>query len=167
MTQTEAEATSITQATTVDAPIEHVFQLFTDGIGSWWDPNHHLIEGPIERMVFEPRVGGAIYDVGADGSECRWARVLAYDPPDRVLFTWDIGLDWKIEPDPAKASEVEVRFSAEGTGRTRVELTHSHLDRHGPGWESMREAVASPGGWPAGIERFAAELAAPTRDVVG
>jgi uncharacterized protein YndB with AHSA1/START domain len=106
-------------------------------------------------MVFEPRVGGGIYDRGVDGSECRWARVLAYEPPIRVVFSWDIDLDWEIETDPDKTSEVEVRFTPDGPDRTRVELEHRNLDRHGAGWERMRDAVGSPGGWRAGLQRFA------------
>jgi uncharacterized protein YndB with AHSA1/START domain len=106
-------------------------------------------------MVFEPRAGGAVYDVGEDGSRCRWARVLAYDPPSRIVFSWDISLQWKVEEDPARTSEVEVRFVAESATRTRVELEHRHIDRHGDGWEGMRDAVGSPGGWQVGLGRFA------------
>ena len=111
---------------------------------------------PLAETVFEPRQGGHIYDRGVDGSECRWARVLAYEPPTRVVFSWDISLQWQIESDPQRTSEVEVRFITESPQRTRVELEHRNLDRHGDGWEQMREAVASPGGWPLGLARFAA-----------
>ncbi|HXF30916.1 MAG TPA: SRPBCC family protein [Solirubrobacterales bacterium] len=153
---TDTRTRSVTQETTVKAPIERTFRFFTEEMERWWNPDHHILEAPIARMVLEPRVGGAIYDVGTDGSECRWARVLAYDPPHRFTFSWDIGLDWKVEPDPARASEVEVLFSEAGSDLTRVELTHRHLDRHGDGWEQMREAISSPGGWPAGLGRFTA-----------
>jgi uncharacterized protein YndB with AHSA1/START domain len=106
-------------------------------------------------MVFEPRVGGHIIDRGTDGSECRWARVLAYDPPHLVCFSWDINLRWQLETDPAKTSEVEVTFTPDGPERTRVVLTHRNLDRHGDGWQSMRDAVGS--GW--SLDHFA-EIAA-------
>jgi uncharacterized protein YndB with AHSA1/START domain len=109
-------------------------------------------------MVFEPRVGGHVYDRGVDGNECRWARVLAYEPPHRLVISWDINLQWQLESDPDKTSEVEVRFIAQGPDRTRVELEHRHLERHGEGWENMRGAVGSPGGWSAGIERFAERI---------
>jgi uncharacterized protein YndB with AHSA1/START domain len=103
-------------------------------------------------------VGGNIYDRGVDGSECRWARVLAYEPPNRVVFSWDISPQWQIEPDPDKTSEVEVRFVAEGPDRTRVELEHRNLDRHGPGWESARDGVATDQGWPLYLKLFAEQV---------
>jgi uncharacterized protein YndB with AHSA1/START domain len=152
---TQVQETSVTTQTVVDAPIDHAFRVFTDGIGSWWDPGHHILEAELAEMAFEPRVGGHIIDRGTDGSECRWARVLAYEPPHRVCFSWDINLRWELETDPAKASEIEVAFTEDGPGRTRVVLTHRHLDRHGEGWEAMRDAVGS--GWT--LEPFA-EVAA-------
>ena len=152
---TQLHATSVTTAVDVQAPVEHAFQVFTEGIGSWWNPEHHILQAELAEMVFEPHVGGHIIDRGTDGSECRWARVLAYDPPRRVCFSWDINLHWQLEPDPAKTSEVEVTFTAEEPSRTRVVLTHRHLERHGQGWEQMRDAVSS--GW--SLARFA-EVAA-------
>jgi uncharacterized protein YndB with AHSA1/START domain len=152
---TQLHATSVTTAVDVQAPVEHAFRVFTEGIGSWWNPEHHILQAELAEMVFEPHVGGHIIDRGTDGSECRWARVLAYDPPRRVCFSWDINLHWQLEPDPAKTSEVEVTFTAEEPSRTRVVLTHRHLERHGQGWEQMRDAVSS--GW--SLARFA-EVAA-------
>ena len=152
---TQLQATSVSTSVEVKAPAEHAFRVFTEGIGSWWDPSHHILEAELAEMVFEPYVGGHIIDRGADGSECRWARVLAYDPPRRVCFSWDINLRWQLETDPAKTSEVEVTFTADGPARTHVVLTHRHLDRHGDGWENMRDAVGS--GW--SLTRFA-EVAA-------
>lgn len=142
---TQVLQTAVTTAIDVQAPAEHAFSVFTEGIGSWWNPSHHILEADLAEMVFEPRVGGHIIDRGTDGSECRWARVLAYEPPHRVCFSWDISLRWQLETDPAKTSEIEVTFTPEGPDRTRVVLTHRHLDRHGEGWESMRDAVSS--GW--------------------
>ena len=110
--------------------------------------------------MFEPRVGGRVIDRGVDGSECRWARVLAYEPPTGVVFSWDITLQWQLESDPSRTSEVEVRFVAESPARTRVELEHRHLDRHGDGWEQMRDAVGAPDGWGLGLQRFAERMAA-------
>ena len=106
-------------------------------------------------MVFEPRVGGHVYDRGVDGSECRWARVLAYEPPNRVVISWDINTQWQLETDLEKTSEVEVRFIAEAPDRTRVELEHRNLDRHGEGWEPMRDSIGSSDGWSELLQLFA------------
>jgi uncharacterized protein YndB with AHSA1/START domain len=156
----QATDTSVTTQVVVEAPIERAFSVFTDDIGSWWDPDHHLIEAELAEMVFEPRVGGHVYDRGVDGSECRWARVLAYEPPNRLVISWDINTQWKLETDLEKTSEVEVRFTAEGPDRTRVELEHRNLDRHGDGWEGMREGVHGDQGWPLYLNLFAEQLQA-------
>jgi uncharacterized protein YndB with AHSA1/START domain len=150
-----AAGTSVRTSIVVAAPIERAFSVFTDGIGSWWDPEHHILQAELAEMVFEPREEGHVYDRGVDGSESRWARVLAYDPPSRVVFSWDINTQWQLETDLERTSEVEVRFVAETSDRTRVELEHRNLDRHGAGWEQMRDAVGSPDGWSAGLRQFA------------
>ena len=157
MTIQEA-ATSVQQSIVVQAPIDRAFAVFTEDMGSWWPPDHHVLGAPLAEMVFEPRQGGSVYDRGTDGSECRWARVLAYEPPERIVISWDIALNWEIESDPDRTSEVEVRFISEGPECTRVELEHSKLERHGQGWEKMRDAVGSPGGWLRGLEAFAQRL---------
>ena len=153
---TQTAGTSVQSSVVVDAPIERAFSVFTEGMGRWWPPTHHILEGELAEMVFEPRVGGHIYDRGVDGSECRWARVLAYEPPNRVVFSWDISLQWKVETNPQRASEVEIRFIPEAPNRTRVELEHRHLDRHGEGWEQMRDAVGS--GWQSNLQLLAEYL---------
>jgi uncharacterized protein YndB with AHSA1/START domain len=151
--------TSVNSSIVVEAPIDKAFKVFTDDMGSWWPPEHHILESDLAEMVFEPRAGGHVYDRGTDGSECRWGRVLAYEPPRRVVFSWDISLQWQLEADPDRTSEVEVRFVAETPERTRVELEHRRLDRHGDGWEQMRDAVGSPEGWGVGLRAFAARAA--------
>jgi uncharacterized protein YndB with AHSA1/START domain len=155
---TQTSDTSVQSSIVVDAPVERAFSVFTDDIGSWWPPEHHILQAELAEMVLEPWVGGHVYDRGVDGSECRWARVLAYEPPTRLVISWDISLQWQLEPDPQRTSEVEVRFAPEGPGRTRVDLEHRHLDRHGEGWEQMRDAVGSPDGWGKGLGRFAERL---------
>jgi uncharacterized protein YndB with AHSA1/START domain len=152
---TQASDTSIRHSVVVEAPIERAFSVFTDGFGSFKPREHNLLDAPIAETVFEPHVGGHIYDRGVDGSECRWARVLVYEPPNRVVFSWDISPRWQLEPDPDKTSEVDVRFVAEGPERTRVELEHRNLDRHGEGWESERDGVDGEAGWPLYLDRFA------------
>jgi uncharacterized protein YndB with AHSA1/START domain len=157
---TQAETTSVRSSIVVDAPLERAFSVFTDDIGSWFPSEYNLLDTEIAERVFEPRVGGHVYDRGADGSECHWARVLAYEPPARVVISWDISPQWTIEADPEKTSEVEVQFIAEAPDRTRVELEHRHIDRHGEGWEQTRESVGGDGGWPGCLRKFAERLAA-------
>jgi uncharacterized protein YndB with AHSA1/START domain len=155
---TQTSQTSVRHSIVVDAPPERAFSVFTDDFGSFKPREHNLLAVDIAETVFEPRVGGNIYDRGVDGSECRWARVLAYEPPERVVFSWDISPRWQIEEDPDRTSEVEVRFTEEGPGRTRVELEHRNIDRHGDGWEGVREGVGGEGGWPLYLDRFAEQL---------
>ena len=157
---TQATATSIRHEVVVDAPIERAFAVFTTGFGRFKPPDHNLLAVDIAETVFEPRVGGHVYDKGVDGSESHWARVLVYEPPDRVVISWDISPQWEIETDPAKTSEVDVRFTAEGPDRTRVTLEHRNLDRHGDGWESVREGVDAEQGWPLYLRRYADVMAA-------
>jgi len=156
---TQASDTATQHSIVVEAPIERAFSVFTDGFGTFKPREHNLLAVDIAETVFETHVGGNIYDRGVDGSECRWARVLAYEPPNRVVFSWDISPQWQIETDLDKTSEVEVRFIAESPDRTRVELEHRNLDRHGDGWEQEREGVGGEQGWPLYLDRFAEQLA--------
>lgn len=150
-----ANATAVKHSIVVEVPVERAFQVFTEDFGRFKPAAHNLLGVPISETVFEPRVGGYLYDRGVDGSECRWARVLAYDPPSRVMLSWNISPQWQIESDPKRTSEWEVRFVAEADDRTRVEIEHRHLERHGDGWESVREGVAGDQGWPLYLQRFA------------
>ena len=152
---TTASDTSVQYSIVVDAPIERAFSFFTEGLGQWFPPEYNILPVEIAERTFEPRAGGRITDRGTDGSECTWGRVQAYEPPERVVFSWDINPQWQIETDPDRTSEVEVRFIDEGDGRTRVELEHRNLDRHGEGWEQTRESIAGPGGWSGCLQRFA------------
>lgn len=153
MTQTADAA--VRKQIVVDVPIERAFEVFTARFGDVKPREHNLLGVPIVETTFEPRVGGHIVDRAEDGRECRWARILAFEPPTRVVFSWDIGPTWQIEPDPANASEVEVRFVVEAADRTRVELEHRHIDRHGPGWEGIQAGVDDEGGWPLYLARYA------------
>jgi uncharacterized protein YndB with AHSA1/START domain len=150
-TQTQA---SVRTQIVVDAPIERAFSVFTGEFDRIKPREHNLLDAEVAETVLEPREGGRIYDRGVDGSECHWARVLAYEPPNGVVVSWDISPQGQVETDHAKSSEVEVRFIAETPERTRVELEHRNLDRHGEGWESERDGVASEGGWPLYLQRF-------------
>ena len=149
-------ATVVRRQVVVQAPIDRAFTVFTDRFGDFKPREHNILGVPIAETVFEAKVGGHIYDRGTDGSECRWARILAFDPPRRVVFSWDIGPTWQVETDPAFTSAVEVTFTAEGPDRTRVDLEHRNLDRHGTGWESVRDGVEHDEGWPLYLDRYAA-----------
>jgi uncharacterized protein YndB with AHSA1/START domain len=146
---------AVQRSITVEAPQARAFEVFTEGLASWWPLDGYSIgkERPV-TAVLEPGVGGRWYERAADGSECDWGRVLAWDPPERVVLAWQISADWR--PDPTAASEVEVSFHAEGEGKTRVELAHRGLETYGNQAQDMREQLGSPHGWDALLERYAA-----------
>lgn len=151
----QAADTTVRTSIVVEAPMARAFKVFTEDFGKFKPAEHNLLGVEIAETVFEPKVGGFLYDRGTDGSVCRWARVLAYDPPNRVLLSWNISPQWQIETDPRKTSEWEVRFIAETPQRTRVEIEHRHLERHGEGWQGVREGVAGDQGWPLYLQRYA------------
>jgi uncharacterized protein YndB with AHSA1/START domain len=153
---TQMEATVVRHQVVVDAPIERAFQVFTERFGDFKPREHNILGVPLAETVFEPRVGGHIFDRATDGSECRWARILVYEPPNRVVFSWDISPQWQLETDPDLTSEVEVRFVAESDTRTQVQLEHRHIDRHGPGWQGVIQGVGGDEGWPLYLARYAA-----------
>lgn len=156
---TTAANTTVRSEIAIEAPLERTFRLFTERFDQIKPREHNLLGVDIAQSVFEPRSGGRVYDRGVDGSECQWGRVLAYEPPTRIVFSWDISPRWQIEPDPMRCSEVEVRFVGEGETRTRVILEHRHLDRHGDGWQGLAEGVRADQGWPLYLQRFAAAAA--------
>jgi uncharacterized protein YndB with AHSA1/START domain len=155
----DIDRTSIRMEVVVDAAQDRAFKLFTERFDQIKPREHNMLGVDIAESVFEPRAGGRVYDRGIDGSECQWARVLAYEPPDRIVFTWDISPYWQIETDLARASEVEIQFIAESEERTRVMLEHRHLDRHGDGWEGLRAGVEGDAGWPLYLARYAEQVA--------
>ena len=147
-----AEAAVVRKSVRVQASIERAFSVFVEQMETWWPKSHHIGENPFVAIFVEPRVGGRWYERDTAGKLCDWGTVLAWDPPHRVTFSWHVGPghdqpDWKVDPDPAKASEVEIRFTAEGPGTTLVELTHSKLERHGEGYEQLRAIFDGPGAW--------------------
>jgi len=150
-----AKASTVRKTLNVSVPMERAFAVFTEKMAAWWPATHHIAKQLFAEILVEQRSGGRWFERAADGSECEWGRVLAWEPPHRVAFSWHLQADWKFDPDPEKASEVEIRFFAEGRGNTRVELEHRGLERHGAGWEQLRTGVDSPGGWTAILEQFA------------
>jgi hypothetical protein len=136
---------------TVEAPIERAFAVFTEGFGGWWPASHHLGESELVDAIIEPRAGGRWYERNADGSECDWGHVIAWEPPRRVLLAWQLDADWRFDPD--LVTEVEVRFEADGE-RTRVAFEHRHLERMGARAEEVRRSVDSPEGWRGILARY-------------
>ncbi|HUL24975.1 MAG TPA: SRPBCC family protein [Streptosporangiaceae bacterium] len=137
-------------ALTVPLPPERAFALFTEGYFSWWPHGHHLGKADLADVVLEPRTGGRYYERGVDGSECDWGAVLACDPPHRIVVSWQINAnddDWYLDPDPAHASEIEVTFTGQPDGQTRVELEHRNFERHGTGGAGIHAGVSASGGW--------------------
>jgi uncharacterized protein YndB with AHSA1/START domain len=157
---TPAQDTSVRSEIVVNAPIERAFAVFTQKFDQIKPREHNMLGVDIAESVLEGHVGGRVYDRGVDGTECQWGRVLAFEPPDRIVFSWDISPYWQIEADLDKASEVEVRFIAETDTRTRVEFEHRNLDRHGEGWQGLAEGVRGDQGWPLYLARFGDAVAA-------
>ncbi len=136
----------------VKVPVERAFSVFVEQMETWWPATHHIGKTPFKAIFVEPRVGGRWYEMNAEDNQCEWGKVLAWDPPHLVTFSWHVGPghdqpDWTFDPDPAKSSEVEIRFTAESPTATLVELTHSKLERHGEGYEQLRAIFDGPGAW--------------------
>ncbi len=138
---------------TIDVPVEHAFGTFTERFDEIKPREQNLLAVPIERTVLEPQVGGTISDIGTDGTTCTWARVLAFEPPDRLVFSWDLSPTFQLETDPDHCSEVEVTFVPLGPEQTQVRLEHRHLDRHGEGWEGLT-FLGTGDGWPLWLDRY-------------
>ena len=134
------------------APLERAFKVFTERFGDFKPPEHNLLTVPIVATVFEPRVGGHIIDRGADGSECRWARILTYEPPDRVVFSWDIGPSWQIETNPATHQR--------GRGSLYLRGAKSHPRAS---WSTETSTGTDPAGprWHEGVDSDAGMAALP------
>ena len=143
---------------TVGVPVEQAFRVFTDSFNTWWPHQYHIGQADIDEAILEPREGGRWYERGVDGSECDWGRVLAWEPPHRLLVTWQIGGDWQFDPDPEHASEIEVRFTADGPGQTTVAVEHRLMDRL-VGGQAIHDTIRSGGGWTALLENFAKTVA--------
>lgn len=129
--------------------------MFTAGFDTWWPRSHHIGKSPMTRALIEEKVGGRCYSEQEDGTECDWGRVLVWEPPRRFVFAWQITPEWQYQPDLAQSSEVEITFTAEADGTTRVDLEHRHFERHGAGAGAMKAGVDSPQGWGSLLRIFA------------
>ena len=147
MSPEASPAVSVRRTLQVDVPVEKAFQVFTEKMASWWPATHHVGGTPFKEIVMEKRAGGRWYEVGADGVEGQWGKVLAWEPPKRVVLSWHLQPDWYFNADLARASEIVLDFISEGAVATRVEFEHRHIERHGEGYDKLRQAIDSPGGW--------------------
>ncbi len=145
---------SIRREIVVPVAQDRAFEVFTAGMTQWWPSDHHIGSAPIEQIVIEPREGGRWYTRHRDGSETDTGHVACWEPPGRVVVTWQIGADWRF--DPEIVTTIEVRFLAEAPQRTRVSLEHRDLDRFGPPAERMREMFEGPGAWNRTLSAYAA-----------
>jgi uncharacterized protein YndB with AHSA1/START domain len=151
---------AVRRSVTVNAPTDKAFRVYTEGFNSWWPPQHHIGTAELAEAVLETRPGGRWYERGVDGSTCEWGRVLAYEPPHRIVLSWQINGAWQYDPDPAHGSEVEVLFTDLGDGRTRVDLEHRAFERHGETGEAVQTGVSGDQGWAWIIERYGKEAEA-------
>jgi uncharacterized protein YndB with AHSA1/START domain/uncharacterized damage-inducible protein DinB len=154
MTTTTEQTTSVHKSVRVRTDIERAFAVFTEGFDTWWPRGHHIGKKPLQKAVIEPRTGGRCFGREADGVECQWGTVTAWEPPHRLVIAWQLDPGWQFDPDLSHASEVEVRFTAEGGGMTRVDLDHRHLERHGKDFDKIRVGVSGPGGWSGLLQLF-------------
>jgi uncharacterized protein YndB with AHSA1/START domain len=158
VTDTDRTVDAVRKTITVQASPERAFHVFTAEYDSWWPRSHHIGKSPMKRAIIEGRAGGRCYTEQEDGTDCEWGSVLVWEPPHRIVIAWQIDGKWQFEPDLARSSEVEVRFTAEPGGRTRVDLEHRHLDRHGLDAAAIRTAIDSPNGWGGLLQMFADRL---------
>jgi uncharacterized protein YndB with AHSA1/START domain len=149
---------SVRKSITVKASAERAFEVFTAEFDSWWPRSHHIGKAPLKRAVIDGRVGGRCYNEQTDGTDCEWGEITVWEPPRRFVMAWKINAQWQYEPDAKKSSEVEVRFTPESDGSTRVDLEHRHFERMGSDGAAMRKGVDSPGGWGSLLEMYAAQL---------
>jgi uncharacterized protein YndB with AHSA1/START domain len=148
--------TEIRDEVTVPVPPDRAFAAFAD-LDGWWPPEYTWAGDALQAIAIEPREGGHCYELGPHGFRCDWGRVLAWEPPGRLAFTWQISPRREPVPDPANASEVEVRVRADGAG-SRVEVEHRGFERHGDDAEDYAAALGSEQGWPYMLGRYAARL---------
>jgi uncharacterized protein YndB with AHSA1/START domain len=140
----------------IDLPPDRAFARFTGDMAAWWPPEYTWAQDKLAAIAIEAAPGGRCYERGPHGFSCDWGRVTECEPPERLVFTWQISPQRVPQPDPGRASEVEVTFAPAGAGATRVELDHRSFERHGEGAGDYRDAMLSPQGWPLLLERFAA-----------
>jgi len=148
----------VRRSVTVKAPVEKAFEVFTSGFDTWWPRSHHIGQSPLQRAVIEGRVGGRCYGQCEDGTDAPWGTITVWEPPRRFVFAWQVTPDWKYQPDLEQSSEVEITFTAQAGGGTRVDLEHRHFERHGDGAEAMKREIDSAEGWGGLLKLFAEKV---------
>jgi uncharacterized protein YndB with AHSA1/START domain len=158
----DPDPNSVRKVMNVQAPPAVAWRVFTERMGTWWPLAVYKI-GKTNAVdaIIEPRIGGRWYERGDDGSTCQWGSVLSWEPPSRLVLSWDIDANWQYDPD--LKTEIEVRFIAEGRDATRVELEHRKLDRYGARRDEMRRIFDTEGDWGRLLAMFAARAVEETR----
>ena len=156
---TSVADTSVKKSIVVHTSVERAFEVFTTGFDAWWPRSHHIGKSPMKAAIIEARLGGRCYTTQDDGTDCDWGQILAWDPPHRLVIAWQITHEWGYQPDLAKSSEVEIQFSPDPGGGTRVDLEHRLLERHGLDAPAIRTAIDSPNGWGALLQMYADRVA--------
>ena len=159
-----AEGMVVNKSVRVLVSVERAFAVFVEHMETWWPAAHHIGQNPFQTIFVEPRTGGRWYERDAQGNECEWGKVLAWDPPHKVTFSWHLGPTWQFDPDLAKASEVEIRFTPDGRGATLVELEHTAIERHGEGYEQLRAMLDSPSAWQTTLSEYAKAAELPVKE---
>jgi uncharacterized protein YndB with AHSA1/START domain len=151
---------AVSRTIVVDAPQDRCFETFIN-MTTWWPMATHTTgEAPARANIIQPRVGGRWFDIDKNGDESQIGRVLAYEPPERIVLSWEISCGWKH--DPSVASEVEVRFVAETPERTRIELEHRGLEAYGENAETAHKLYDGEGAWTRVLGCYATAIAAQT-----
>jgi len=153
MTTARSTLTSVRKELTIKVSQARAFRTFTELMDQWWPRSHHIGKAELKKAVLEPRQGGRWYEIGVDGSECNWGRVLVWDPPARLILAWQINADWQY--DPNLVTEVEVNFAEQGPNLTRFTLEHRDIEKFGVKAQEMWKAFDSDGGWTGLLNAFA------------
>jgi hypothetical protein len=161
-TASAAPSAAVNKTLLLNCSRDHAFRVFTQNMGQWWPATHHVGNVPFRDILIEPRTGGRWYEISANDTEGMWGHVLKWDPPLRVLLSWHLDTTFNFNPDLAQASELDISFHAQGESKVRVEFEHRYIERHGDGYEKLRDIL--DGGWVDVLVQFA-KLADPTTSV--
>jgi uncharacterized protein YndB with AHSA1/START domain len=147
----------ITGTVTVGLPLDKAFEVFTGSMTTWWPHEFHIGQADVAEVVLEPGVGGRWFERGVDGSECDWGQVRVWEPPNRVVFTWQINGSFQFDPDPEHASEIDARFTTDGPGQTTVAVEHRYFERL-VGGQAVKDTINGGGGWALLLDTYAKSI---------